>query len=176
MNISDFFKDPTIRRIMHELETDARLRIDMSLIDELERYTRYAKQFDDISHASYKTLADLHGLAAEFERVQFARGRAISIKIGHLPIAKILRRFWSAGTTALYNGFPEIAKVSPVARKDQLIATILAPLRERLDNVEVVLEAATEVERLLGNGHFSLMELKQINVAHIDAVKQERNR
>jgi len=175
MNSSDFYKDPTVRRILQQLEVDGRLKIDMSIMDELQGYTVYAKKFEDISHATYRTLEDLHRLAATFEYVQFTRGRVIGIKVGHMPVLKILRRLWSAATTALYENFPELAKVSPVARKDHLLATVLARLREQLDNAEVLIEAATDVERLLGNAHFMMIELKQINEAFLEADKRERN-
>jgi hypothetical protein len=147
--------------------------VDLSLLKELENLTAYSKSMRDISAATYKTREDLHTLAKPYEEVQYYRGRALRIKTGHLPIQRVLKRIWSASVSALYH-HAEIAKLSPVARKDAALVTILMPLRERMDECELVIETSTEVEKLLANAYFTLKELRAINEAFLYEHKRER--
>ena len=166
---------PIVMQALKRIEEDERLSVDISLLRELQDYTDYSKSLRDISAARYKTREDLHKLATPMEEVQFMRGRVLRIKTGHLPVQRILKRVWYACTTALYE-VPEVAKLSPVARKDALFMTVLEPLRERMDNCDLVIETATEVEKLLANAHYTLKELRGINEAFLDELRRDRNR
>ena len=166
---------PTIVQALSRLEGDERLRVDTSLLAEMQNYTAYSKTLRDISAARYKTREDLHTLATPYEEVQFMRGRVLRVKTGHLPVLRVLKRVWAACTTALHE-VPELTKLSPAARRDALFVTVLEPLRERLDDCELVIETATEVEKLLANAHFTLKELRNINEAFLEELRRDRNR
>lgn len=173
MELLDLREHKTIVSAFRRLEDDERLGIDTTLLDELQNYTAYARTMRDISAGRYKTREDLHGLARPYEEVQFFRGRVLRIRTGHLPVLRILKRIWAVCTTALYES-AEISKLSPVARKDAAIVTVLEPLRERIDDCEVVIETAGEVEKLLANAYFTLKELRGINEAFLDEHRRER--
>lgn len=175
MDAQQYREDTTIKYALARIEEDERLRVDLSLLDELKSYMEYSKSLRDISAARYKTREDLHRLATPYEEVQFMRGRVLRIKTGHLPVQRVLKRIWSTCTTALYE-VPEVAKVSPAPRRDALFTTILMPLRERMDDCELVIETATEVEKLLANAHFTLKELRNINEAFLEELRRDRNR
>ena len=165
----------TVKHALARLEEDERLTVDMSLMAELQNYMEYGKSLRDISAGRYKTRDDLHKLATPMEEVQFMRGRVLRIKTGFLPVQRILKRVWSCCLAELYD-VPEIAKLSPVARKDAVFLTILLPLRERMDNCDLVIETSTEVEKLLANAHFTLKELRNINEAFLEELRRDRNR
>lgn len=156
------------------LEQDPRLQVDMSLLRELENMTAYSKSTRDISAARYKTREDLHTLAKPYEEIQHYRGRALRIKTGLLPMHRILKRMWSACVTSLYRS-EELVKLSPAARKEAALAAILEPLRERMDDCELVIETATEVEKLLSSAYYTVKELRAINEAFLYEQKRERN-
>lgn len=166
-------EDPAVARVFETLEKDERLQLDMSILQELQNMTAWGKTKKDISAARYKTREDLHTLAQPYEEVQYYRGRALRIKTGHLPIQRVLKRLWSTCVTALYQR-DGIAKLSPVARKEAALAMILQPLRERLDDCDLVIETATEVEKLLANAYFTLKELRAINEAFLYEHRRER--
>jgi len=166
--------DATIAKALQHLHEEERLKIDMTLLDELYNYTAYGKTMRDISAASYRTSADMHALTKPYEEVQFFRGRVLRIKTGHLPVQRILKRLWAVCTTALY-GHDELVKLSPVARKEAAILAILEPLRERMDECELVIETATEVEKLLANAYYTLKELRGINEVFIEEQRRDRN-
>lgn len=174
MDCLRYRENPTVMRVLKRLEEDERLAVDVSLLDELNNYTVYGRKAKDISAAQYKTRENLHTLAAPYEQVQMYRGRVLRIKTGHLPVQRILKRLWSVATTALYEN-AELAKLTPVARKDAAMTAILEPLRERLDDCDLVIETATEVEKLLGNAYFTLKELRGINEAFLDEHRRDRN-
>lgn len=172
MNLLKFREDPAIARTFETLGQDPRLQIDKSVLQELQNMTVWGKAKKDISAARYKTREDLHTLAEQYETVQHYRGRALRIKTGHLPIQRVLKRLWQTCVSALYHQ-DGIAKLSPVARKEAALAMILQPLRERLDDCELVIETATEVEKLLSNAYYTLRELRSINEAFLYESKRE---
>lgn len=174
VEVSEHRKRPDIIAAFEALETDPRLQVDMSLMQELENMTAYSKSKRDISAARYKTREDLHTLAQPYEEIQHYRGRALRIKTGLLPLHRILKRMWSACVTSLYRS-EELIKLSPAARKETALAAILEPLRERMDDCEMVIETATEVEKLLSNAYYTIKELRGINEAFIYEQKRERN-
>lgn len=175
MELSEYRELPTISQALKRLEEDERLRVDISLLKELDSYTAYSKTLRDISAARYKTREDMHTLATPYEEVQYMRGRVLCIKIGHLPVQRILKRVWAVCTTTLYD-VPECSKLSPAARKEAFFLAVLEPLRARMDDCEVVIEAATEVEKLLANAHFTLKELRSINESFLEEKRREWNR
>jgi hypothetical protein len=175
MDALRYRETPVIMQALDRLETDERLKVDTSLLAELQSYTEYSKSLRDISAARYKTREDLHRLAEPYEEVQFSRGRVLRIKTGHLPVQRVLKRVWAACTTALYE-IPEVAKLSPAPRRDAMMVAVLEPLRERLDDCDLVIETATEVEKLLANAHFTLKELRNINEAFLEELRRDRNR
>jgi hypothetical protein len=71
--------------------------------------------------------------------------------------------------------FPELAKLSPVARKDAALGTIMEPLRIRMDDCDTVIETAGEVEKLLSNAYYTLKELRCINEAFLYESRRDRN-
>lgn len=173
-DVLQYRKLPSIETALRRVHDDERLSVDLSLLDEMRNYTDYSKSLRDISAARYKTREDLHKLAVPLEEVQFMRGRVLRIKTGHLPVQRVLKRVWAACTTSLFQ-VPELAKLSPVARKEAFFVTVLEPLRERMDDCDVVIETATEVEKLLANAHFTLKELRGINEAFLEEFKRDRN-
>lgn len=173
MELNRYREEPEIATVLKRLHEDERLTVDLSLLSELQNYTTYGKTMKDISAGRYKTREDMHGLAKPYEEVQFFRGRVLRIKTGFLPVQRILKRLWAVCTTALYR-HDGIAKLSPVARKDAAIVAVLEPLRERMDDCDLVIETATEVEKLLSNAHFTLKELRGINEAFLEEHRRER--
>lgn len=175
MDMLQYRELSTVKHALNRIEEDERLTVDMSLMTELQNYMEYSKSLRDISAARYKTREDLHKLATPLEEVQFMRGRVLRIKTGFLPVQRVLKRIWSCCLAALYD-VPEIAKLSPVARKDAVFTMVLMPLRERIDNCDLVIETSTEVEKLLANAHFTLKELRGINEAFLEEHRRDRNR
>jgi len=174
MEWEDYRDDPHISEALGRLQTDERLNVDMSLLGELQNYTAYGRTMRDISGGRFKTREDLHGLAKLYEEVQFFRGRVLRIKTGYLPVQRVLKRLWSVCVTQLYRN-DELVRLSPVARKDAAMAAILEPLREHMDNCDIIIETATEVEKLLSNAHFTLRELRGINEAFLEEYRRDRN-
>lgn len=173
MDLYRYRDDKALLKTFAAVEKDARLTVDLSLMQELDNLSAYSKSMRDISAARYKTREDLHGLAKPYEEVQYYRGRVLRIKTGHLPVLRILKRMWSACVSALYQ-YDEIVKLSPVARREAALGTILEPLRSRIDDCELIIDTATEVEKLLGNAYFTLRELRGINEAFLYEHKRER--
>jgi len=121
----------------------------------------------------YKTVEDLHLLGGFIAEAQACRDRAIEIKIGHMPHRRALMLLWEKCVGFLYK-FEEIRKCAPAPARDAAINYVLAPLRERIEMVNNIIEAAGEADRNLGNTYFTLKELKSIGIAYIEAQNIEK--
>jgi hypothetical protein len=174
MDYREYRENESVAAVLNRLEQDDRLRVDMSVLDELNNYTVYGKRQRDIASARYKTREDLHVLASQYETTQMYRSRVCRIRTGHLSIQRVLKRMWSMGLASVY-GIEAVRKLSPAPNRDAVMNTILEPLRERLDDCELIVETAAEVEKLLSNAYFTLKELRGINEAFLDERRKDRN-
>jgi len=185
MNETDFNKDPmklrehaTIAAIFAALEDKAKFRVDQSLIDEIVAAVSVAKEFRDKADKlrlpkRYQTEDDLHKLAAFLAEAQAKRDRVIEIKVEHMPLRVSLTKLWDRALGTMYQ-YDSIAKMTPAPKRDAMINFILEPLRERMAAVDMIIEAAAEADRNLGNAYFTLKELKAIGTIYLEAKRAQR--
>ena len=155
-----------------------KLKVDMSLMDEMVSAVSVAK--DMRAHADsmrlpskYKTEEDLHKLAAFFAEAQSKRDRVVEVKLDHMPLKRSLGRFWDRAVATLYQ-YESFYKITPAPRRDSYLDMILEPLKDRISEVDMILEAASEADRHLGNVHFTLKELKAIGVTFIEGKRAQK--
>jgi len=174
----DLIDHPELIKMVRTVTENAKYQVDMSLVDEMQGYVSVAKKAREKAHAMrlpdrYQTEADLHELAKFFKEVQANRDRVIEIKIGFLPLRRSLKRIMEEAVALLYQ-YPVVAKVSPAPARDAIRDKILGPLRDVSSKVEMMIEIASEVDRHLGNAHFSLKELKAIGIIYIEGARAQR--
>jgi hypothetical protein len=185
MSDDDRFADPLelrnhkeIHSIFNALEERAKFKIDMSLMDEMVQAVSVAKEMraaaDQMRLPSrYKTSDDLHELAKFFREAQAKRDRVIEVKLDHMPLRRSLETFWDRSLGVIYR-YDSVAKMSPAPRREATINYVLQPLKERIRDVDLIIEAASEADRHLGNVHFTLKELKAIGTIYIEGERNQK--
>ena len=167
-----------IKAIFTALEEKAKFKVDMSLMDEMVNAVCIAKELRAKAHemrlpSRYKTEDDLHELAAFFREAQSKRDRVIEIKLDHMPLRKTLSRFLDAAMAILYQ-HDFITKMSPAPKRDVTMKHILKPLYDRIVDVDLIIESASEADRHIGNAHFTIKELKAIGMIFIEGTRNQR--
>jgi hypothetical protein len=174
---ADLRDNPRLKAAFALLATNDKFMVDPSVIQEvvfLSSVARSRKEQADRMRLPkrYKTTDDLHELTSFIVEVQGNRDRVMEIKIGHLGQRRALQLLWEKCVGFLYR-FEEIRKCSPAEARAAMINYVLHPLRERITQVNDIIEAASEADRNLGNAYFSLRELKSIGMAFIEAKAKE---
>lgn len=169
---------PQLVAAFKKIEASPKFRVDMSLMDEITRYVSIAKEAGEKADklrlpGRYKTEADLHRLAAFLEQTQANRDRVIEIKLQFLPLQRSLNRMWEKFIGLLYQ-YDCIRKLAPAPARDATINYVLDSLRERISRVELIISAAAEADRNLGNAYFTLKELKTIGIVYIEAKRAQK--
>ncbi len=169
---------PDLVRGFKKLDESPKFKIDMSLMDEITSYVSVAKESGEKATkmrlpSRYKTEDDLHKLTEFIKETQANRDRVIEIKLGFLPLQRTLNRLWEDFLGLVYS-YPCIAKRSPAPARDAAINHVLAPLRERMSKVDMIIAAASECDRNLGNAYFTIKELKTIGIVYIEAKRAQR--
>ena len=164
--ITDLAKHKKILAIFTALEERPTLKVDMSLMDEIVEAVSVAKEFRAKADAirlpkRYKTEDDLHELAAFLAETQAKRDRCVEVKVEHMPLQNTLSKFWRNALGILFQ-YDLIANLSPAPKRDAMLDYVLAPLKDRIEQVEMIIKAASEADRNLGNAYFTIKELKAI--------------
>lgn len=169
---------PDLVRGFKRLEESKKFLVDMSLMDEITGYVSVAKERGEKATkmrlpSRYKTEDDLHDLAAFIKETQANRDRVIEIKLGFLPLQRMLNQLWEEFLGLIYS-YPCISKCTPAPARDAAINRVLAPLRDRMSMVDMIIAAASECDRNLGNAYFTIKELKAIGMIYIEAKRAQR--
>ena len=175
---ADLLAIPEVKSIFEALENKPKLKVDLSLMDEVIEAVSVAKKFREKAESMrlpkrYKTEDDLHALAEFLTESQAKRDRVIEIKLEHMPLKRTLDKLWERALGTLYE-VDEIAKMSPAPRRDATLNNLLAPLRDRISKVALIIEAASEADRHLGNVYFTLKELKAIATTYIEGQRAQK--
>lgn len=174
----DLLSHPKLVAAFKKIEESPKFLVDMSLMDEVRRYVSVAKEAGEKADRlrlprRYKTEDDLHKLSAFLEETQANRDRVIEIKLQFLPLQRSLDRMWEKFVGLLYQ-YDCIRKLAPAPARDATINYVLDPLRDRISKVEMIISAAAEVDRNLGNAYFTLKELKAIGIVYIEAKRAQK--
>lgn len=175
---ADLRNHEKLQKAFHRLETEPKFQFDLSVIDEIEHLVSITKHYKESVDkmrvpSRYQTAEDLSKLTEFIARAQAHRDRAVEIKIGHLPQRRALKMLYEKCIGFLYR-FEEIRKCSPAPSRDAAINYVLYPIRDMMSQVDMIIEAASEADRNLGNVYFSLKELKSIGMAYIEAQQKEK--
>jgi hypothetical protein len=174
----DLLAHPKLVAGFKKIEATAKFAVDMSLMDEIKGYVSIAKAAREKADklrlpTRYKTEEDLHRLAAFLVQTQANRDRVIEIKLQFLPLQRSLDRMWEKFVGLIYQ-HDCIRKLAPQPARDATINYVLDPLRERISKVAMIIAAAAEADRNLGNAYFTLKELKTIGIVYIEAKRAQK--
>lgn len=174
----DLMRHPQLLAGFKKIAESPKFKVDLSLMDEIRRYVSIAKEASEQADKirlpdRYETSADIHRLAAFIRRVQANRDRVIEIKIEFMPLRRSLNRLYEKFVGLLYQ-YDCIRKLAPAPARDATINWVLDPLRERMSLVEMIMDAASECDRNLGNAYFTLKELKAIGEIYIEEKNKTR--
>lgn len=179
------FKTPESLREHHDIATvfktlkdSAKFQADTTLMDEVVSAVSIAKGFRETADnmrlpKRYKTEEDLHDLAIFFVEAQAKRDRVIEIKLDFLPLRASLARLWDRCHSVVYQ-YEVIYKITPAPRREAMIKYVLEPLRERMAEVDMIIEAATEAASHLKDAYFTLRELKGIGTTYIEGQREQK--
>ncbi len=162
---------PEIQRVLTVLK-DPRYSCDLTLLKEMKRYMKNAHDQQNISAASFKTEQGLQAIAAQIHEVQRIRSRVIEIKFHHKWARQSLKRLSEVAAAMLRSG--PISSLANQESREGAITWALQELRERMDDIETVVEMPDESDRHLGNAYFTLKELAAITTNYLEARRNER--
>lgn len=177
-NPIDLREHPEIKGALDKLAKSPKFQVDMSLMDEIEGLVSVAKESRAGAEAlrlpkRYKTSEDLHKLSAFFAETQANRDRVIEIKHSFLELQRSLKILHKKFLGVIYQ-YKAISKLSPAPAREATIDYILEPLLDRMSKVDMIMNAASEADRNLGNTHFTLKELRAIGVIFIEGERAQR--